>query len=359
MKVIHKLIPLLGVIMLLGCDESTVFSNISVTLKGGEQIAIPLPDEKNPASTTTLPANPTAARPAERFEREIKCFGPYIIPNTGLTISYESHSRTGEHTNNDYHRIRHILTNTTDQPIEIERFTLLDGTVDLKGTTPQVVHTPKGTALFALSSLINFWCAIEHPMARYEVTPAIPASTREVPVKTDYVIANCTNEGKSHSTFEVPIETTDSTLTLSLAHQQGDPCATIYGIKIFAPDGKSIITDTPEKSPQGVFKDNTYTLTNVPIGESVVVQVTAGTESATPSKGTITLTGATAKATTLPTPLIFAYVRAYIPMAETLLPGKSISFTLVQGIFENASDFPQVYYEYIEAEGYTKAATER
>ncbi len=357
MKAIYKFMPLLGAIALLGCDQSTVFENPTITLKDGSPILIQIPNGEDFSETLTVTGNPSAARLSERSDRRVTRTAPFAIPTTGLSITCESYSDLNDCEDNHYVRILYHVTNTTDKPIDIDRFTLLNGMVDLKGATPEIIGNTDGAVLFAKmaheedSKKNNyFWCAIEHPMARYEVTPATPASTREVPVKTSYAIADLTNQGNMRGTFEVPVKPTADTVSITMTYQSGNLRAALYGVKAFNTEGKLIAEDIHEGTTGGTSQNNTYTLKGFKDNEPVVLKVMAGTDGTGASNGTITLTGATAKATTISTPIQYAQVNGYIPVADTLLPGKTMTFSLAQGSFKEASQFRRVFNEYLNAE---------
>lgn len=350
MNSLYKLIPLLGVAALLGCDENnTVFDNPSITLKGGAPIKIEMP-APGTATTFTEKGNPSAARLSERTDRKVTQIPAITIPGTGLHLTPKSYHATtpgGAY----YTRTIYTLTNASDKPVEIDRFTLLDGTTALK-TTPQIIGNTDGAVLYAqVAPGLFMWCAVEHPMTRYEITPPTPAVSRDIPVKTTYSITDLTNLSAARGTFEVPVEVTEAPLSITMTYQKGNLRAALYGVEAIDPaTGEVVDADIHEGTTGGISKQNTYTLKQLKPGQQVILKVAAGTDGKGSSNGTITLTGATAKALTQTTPEKPTKVTGYIPVVDTLLPGKSMTYSMTIGFFKEESQFRRLFNEYLNAE---------
>lgn len=350
MNSLYKFIPLLGVAALLGCDENnTVFDNPSITLKGGAPIKIEMP-APGTATTFTEKGNPSAARLSERTDRKVTQIPAITIPGTGLHLTPKSYHATtpgGAY----YTRTIYTLTNASDKPVEIDRFTLLDGTTALK-TTPKIIGNTDGAVLYAqVAPGLFMWCAVEHPMTRYEITPPTPAVSRDIPVKTTYTIADLTNLSADRGTFEVPVEVTEAPLSITMTYQKGNLRAALYGVEAIDPaTGEVVDADIHEGTTGGISKQNTYTLKQLKPGQQVILKVAAGTDGKGSSNGTITLTGATAKALTQTTPEKPTKVTGYIPVVDTLLPGKSMTYSMTIGFFKEESQFRRLFNEYLNAE---------
>ncbi|MBR5592150.1 MAG: hypothetical protein IKW38_06480 [Kiritimatiellae bacterium] len=349
MSTLYKLIPLLGVTALLGCDENTVFDNPSISLKDGAPIKIEVPSMKD-STTFTEAGNPSAARLSERTDRKMTQTPTITIPGTALSFTQKAYNATTPGGAN-YTRAIYTLTNTSDKPVEIDRFTILDGTTTLK-TTPQIIGNTDGAVLHAqLEPDLYVWCAIEHPMTRYEVTPPSPAVSRELPVKSSYTIADLTNLSADRGAFYVPVEVTQAPVSITMTYQNGNLRAALYGVEAIDPaTGEILDADFHEGTTGGVSKQNTYTLKQLKPGQQVALKVTAGTDGRGSSNGAITLTGATAKPLSLTTPATLAKVTGYIPVVDALLPGKSMTFSMTLGCFTEKSQFRRLFNEYLNAE---------
>lgn len=350
MNSFYKFIPLLGVATLLGCDEkNTVFDNPSITLKDGAPIKIEKPAEEA-IKTFTEAGNPSAARLSERTDRKVSQSPAITIAGTGLSLTQKVYAASTPSGAN-YMRSIYTITNTSEKPVEIDRFTLLDGTTTLK-TTPQIIGNTDGAVLYAqLEPNLFMWCAIEHPMTRYEITPSTPAVSRDVPVKSSYSIADLTNLSADRGSFYVPVEVTQAPVSITMTYQGGNLRAALYGVEaIEATTGVILDADIHEGTTGNVSTQNTYTLKQVKPGQQLVLRVIAGTDGKGSSNGAISLVGATAKPLALTTPATPAKVMGYIPVVDTLLPGKSLTYSMSMGIFEEKSQFRRLFNEYLNAE---------
>ena len=350
MNSFYKFIPLLGVAALLGCDENnTVFDNPSITLKDGTPIKIEKPAE-DAIKTFTEAGNPSAARLSERTDRKVSQSPAITIANTGLSLTQKVYAASTPSGAN-YMRSIYTITNTSEKPVEIDRFTLLDGTTTLK-TTPQIIGNTDGAVLYAqLEPNLFMWCAIEHPMTRYEITPSTPAVSRDLPVKSSYSIADLTNLSADRGSFYVPVEVTQAPVSITMTYQSGNLRAALYGVEaIEAATGVILDADIHEGTTGNASAQNTYTLKQVKPGQQLVLRVIAGTDGKGASNGAISLVGATAKPLALTTPATPAKVMGYIPVVDTLLPGKSLTYSMSMGLFEEESQFRRLFNEYLNAE---------
>lgn len=350
MNAFYKFIPLLGVAALLGCDKNnTVFDNPSITLKDGAPIKIEKPAE-DAIKTFTEAGNPSAARLSERTDRKVSQSPAITIADTGLSITQKVYAASTPSGAN-YMRSIYTITNTSETPVEIDRFTLLDGTTTLK-TTPQIIGNTDGAVLYAqLEPNLFMWCAIEHPMTRYEITPSTPAVSRDLPVKSSYSIADLTNLAADRGSFYVPVEVTQAPVSITMTYQSGNLRAALYGVEaIEAATGVILDADIHEGTTGNASAQNTYTLKQVKPGQQLVLRVIAGTDGKGASNGAISLVGATAKPLALTTPATPAKVMGYIPVVDTLLPGKSLTYSMSMGLFEEESQFRRLFNEYLNAE---------
>lgn len=350
MNSFYKFIPLLGVAALLGCDKNnTVFDNPSITLKDGAPIKIEKPTE-DAIKTFTEAGNPSAARLSERTDRKVSQSPAITIADTGLSLTQKVYAASTPSGAN-YMRSIYTITNTSEKPVEIDRFTLLDGTTTLK-TTPQIIGNTDGAVLYAqLEPNLFMWCAIEHPMTRYEITPSTPAVSRDLPVKSSYSIADLTNLSADRGSFYVPVEVTQAPVSITMTYQSGNLRAALYGVEaIEAATGVILDADIHEGTTGNASAQNTYTLKQVKPGQQLVLRVIAGTDGKGASNGAISLVGATAKPLALTTPATPAKVMGYIPVVDTLLPGKSLTYSMSMGLFEEESQFRRLFNEYLNAE---------
>lgn len=350
MNSFYKFIPLLGVAALLGCDKNnTVFDNPSITLKDGAPIKIEKPAE-DAIKTFTEAGNPSAARLSERTDRKVSQSPAITIADTGLSLTQKVYAASTPSGAN-YMRSIYTITNTSEKPVEIDRFTLLDGTTTLK-TTPQIIGNTDGAVLYAqLEPNLFMWCAIEHPMTRYEITPSTPAVSRDLPVKSSYTIADLTNLSADRGSFYVPVEVTQTPVSITMTYQSGNLRAALYGVEaIEAATGVILDADIHEGTTGNASAQNTYTLKQVKPGQQLVLRVIAGTDGKGASNGAISLVGATAKPLALTTPATPAKVMGYIPVVDTLLPGKSLTYSMSMGLFEEESQFRRLFNEYLNAE---------
>lgn len=350
MNSFYKFIPLLGVAALLGCDKNnTVFDNPSITLKNGTPIKIEKPAE-DAIKTFTEAGNPSAARLSERTDRKVSQSPAITIADTGLSLTQKVYAASTPSGAN-YMRSIYTITNTSEKPVEIDRFTLLDGTTTLK-TTPQIIGNTDGAVLYAqLEPNLFMWCAIEHPMTRYEITPSTPAVSRDLPVKSSYSIADLTNLSADRGSFYVPVEVTQAPVSITMTYQSGNLRAALYGVEaIEAATGVILDADIHEGTTGNASAQNTYTLKQVKPGQQLVLRVIAGTDGKGASNGAISLVGATAKPLALTTPATPAKVMGYIPVVDTLLPGKSLTYSMSMGLFEEESQFRRLFNEYLNAE---------
>lgn len=350
MNSFYKFIPLLGVAALLGCDKNnTVFDNPSITLKNGAPIKIEKPAE-DAIKTFTEAGNPSAARLSERTDRKVSQSPAITIAGTGLSLTQKVYAASTPSGAN-YMRSIYTITNTSEKPVEIDRFTLLDGTTTLK-TTPQIIGNTDGAVLYAqLEPNLFMWCAIEHPMTRYEITPSTPAVSRDLPVKSSYSIADLTNLAADRGSFYVPVEVTQAPVSITMTYQSGNLRAALYGVEaIEAATGVILDADIHEGTTGNASAQNTYTLKQVKPGQQLVLRVIAGTDGKGASNGAISLVGATAKPLALTTPATPAKVMGYIPVVDTLLPGKSLTYSMSMGLFEEESQFRRLFNEYLNAE---------
>lgn len=350
MNSFYKFIPFLGVAALLGCDKNnTVFDNPSITLKDGTPIKIEKPAEEA-IKTFTEAGNPSAARLSERSDRKVSQSPAITIAGTGLSLTQKVYAASTPSGAN-YMRSIYTITNTSEKPVEIDRFTLLDGTTTLK-TTPQIIGNTDGAVLYAqLEPNLFMWCAIEHPMTRYEITPSTPAVSRDLPVKSSYSIADLTNLSADRGSFYVPVEVTQAPVSITMTYQSGNLRAALYGVEaIEAATGIILDADIHEGTTGNASAQNTYTLKQVKPGQQLVLRVIAGTDGKGSSNGAISLIGATAKPLALTTPATPAKVMGYIPVVDTLLPGKSLTYSMSMGLFEEKSQFRRLFNEYLNAE---------
>jgi hypothetical protein len=349
MKSFYKLIPLLGAATLVGCDDITVFDNPAITLKGGAPIQLQFPSEESMITLTQV-GNPDAARLSERTDREVhQTKTPIAIPSTGLEFTVKNYVYNA--TRYGHTRLLYTVTNTSDKPVNIDTFTLLNGEVGIRGITPKIVGNTDGAVLVAETGSEGVWCAIEHPMARYEVTPAQTGASRNIPAKTSYSIADLTNTSESTGTFDVPVEVTASPMSITMTYTGGNLRAALYGVKaVDMTAGEIVDEDAHEGTTGGVHKANTYTLTKVKPGQKLLLRVSAGTDGKGSSNGTITLAGAKPSPINFATPPAYAKVKGYIPVADTLLPGKSMTFSFAFGAYNETTQLRRAFNEYLNAE---------
>lgn len=332
-----------------GCDDVTVFDNVTVTLQNGQVVTFAMPDAKDAVVTKTLEGNPAAARLSERTDRKVQTLKAPLQDASGLSLQWVSYENKTDFAS--YKRTVFTLTNTTQAPIDVDKIMLFDGATPL---TPQVVGNTDGAVLMtpATSELPSMWCAIEHPMTRYEVTPGTPASSRSVPVKKEYTIKDLTNLAPMRGSFEVPVTVTSTPMSVTFTYQNGNLRTALYGVKALNPlNGAVLEADLHEGTTGGVSKNNTYTFKFLAKGQTVVLKVDAGTDGKGTSNGKITLTGAkVASNVSIKTPATDAYVKGYIPVLDTLLPGASLTYAYTFGVYEEEGQFRRAFNEYLNAE---------
>ena len=357
MKRLGSIATMAGLLALVGCDEATVFNNLAVTLDDKTTVAFDI-SSVNISTPTQVEGNPAAARLSERATRNIAKLGkPMREPSTGLELTLQSYgvSSSDEWTKGtsqwSYGRTLYTLTNTSDKPIDINSVTLMNGTIPIQN--PRVVGNTDGAVIMGkLPNGMTVWGAIEHPMARYELTPGEGPGERTISAKTTYTIADLTNTSETRGTFEVPVKVTASPMSITMTYKSGNLRAEFYGVIAQDPATNAVIdADLHEGATGNKSTGNTYTLSNLAVGQTVVLKVAAGTDGKGSSNGSISLKGATpVDKIALSTQGKPASLKGWIPVVDTLRPGASMTFSYTVGFFEEEDQFRRVFNEYLNAE---------
>ncbi|MBQ9693322.1 MAG: hypothetical protein IJV69_01005 [Kiritimatiellae bacterium] len=347
-----------GLLALVGCDDVTAFNNITVSLTDKQEVTFDLTGTRGETTTTSVKGNPNAARLSERTTRKVSVLKtPFLHADSGLELTVKSYNVTSDDSwvkgssTWDYTRTSYTIKNTTSNPIALDAITLLNGSLPFQ--TVETIGNTDGAVLFGkVENGPYAWGAIEHPMARYTVTSGTAATTRAVPMKTTYTIADLTNRSNLNGSFEVPVTVTAVPMSLTVTYQSGNLRAALYGVEAIAPaTGNVLDADRHEGTTGGVSKANTYTLNNLTVGQTVVLKVAAGTDGSGTSNGILTLTGATpADGVTLTTPACPATVKGWVPVVDTLQPGATMTFSYTFGFFRERDQFRRVFNEYLNAE---------
>jgi hypothetical protein len=208
------------------------------------------------------------------------------------------------------------------------------------------------------------WFAIEHPMAKYDFFEGDQIAT-----KMTYDVDDLRNLGVTEGAmtgdkrnfygkgvFSVPIRVKSNSVSIKLQYTGGNLKALFYRVEAWDATQTSLLHQDIHDGESGSSSTgNTYTLTGLPVDSQVVLRVYAGTHanhnySATDwkSTGVITLTGAEHDA-------IAAFTRppsmtAYVPVADTLRAGESMTFSIVQGRCTERSQLRRVFNRYLNAE---------
>lgn len=348
-----------SILALAGCDEATVFNNLTITLADQTNIVFDLATANMTERPKRVEGNPEATRLSERAARDVSSLTkPMREPSTGLELTLQSYSvsSSDEWTKGigqwNYGRTLYTLTNTSDKPIQIARVTLLNGSVPMPN--PKIAENTNGKVLIGkLPNGMSVWGAIEHPMARYEIIPGGAPGERIISAKSTYSDKDLTNLSETRGAFSVPIKVTEIPMSITMTYKTGDHPTELYGVIAQDPTTNAIIDADIHDGSTGdtASKANTYTLSNLTVGQTVILKVAAGTANKGSSNGDITLKGATSvDKLSLATPPTPASLKGWVPVVDTLSPGASITFSYTVGFFEDEAFFRSVFNDYLNAE---------
>ena len=358
MKRFGTIATLAGVLALVGCDEATVFNNLSVTLADKTTVVFDLSSANNAMTKTMVEGDSNAASLSERSPREVSTLtSPFRDPVTGLELTLQSYGVQSEDewvnstSQWSYGRTTYTLKNTSDKPLKIAHITVMDGTVPLQ--KPQIIGDNHGAVLFGeLPNNMYIWGTIEHPMAHYNVKPGADAGERFIPAKTTYTVADLTNRSETRGVFDVPITVTELPVSITITQTNGDIRTNLYAVVAQDPTtNRPLDADIHDGFTGNTSTANTYTLNNLAVGQTVLLKVAAGTNGNGTVNGTITLKGATSiEKLALPTPPTSATVKGWAPIADTLLPGATMTISYTTGFFEEQGAFRRVFNDYLNTE---------
>lgn len=313
-----------------------------VTLQDGTEVRV---TELKAGTAEELPGNPSAARLSERETRKIT---PYTLKQEGpeglrLTLKSYDHKLEGGH----YLRVFMTIQNVSDQPFALDRVYAADAfsPKDRKGTFSLNGNTDGAVLIFTPEQGDGLeWFAIEHPMARYEVSGGL----RTLPRKTTYTFADLTNTGQGGQ-FHVPAKVTSETVQVTLSYTGGNLKAIYSKVEAIDPTtGEVLATDAHLGESGDTSKDNVYTLSGLPPGRTVALQISAHTDGAGTSNGRITLKGAEhIDGLGLAQP---SSLTAYVPVNDTLAPGETLTFSAVYGKCNEAGQLRRTFNAYLNAE---------
>ena len=354
-----------GWICTIGLLSTTCYGTIlpKATLKEGDAIAVTACEV---ARVETVSGNPTAARLSERSARAMTT---YALTQSNDTLQWTLQSYEATLPSGGYQRTLVSLTNPTSKEVALDRVYLADAvaldatkTYTLSGNTDGavVIMTPK-------EGDMREWFAIEHPMAKYTLVtgtldPMASKSTYNIDDLINKGITGPTWDGKHDNyygsgIFWVPVEVTASELHVTLQYTNGNLKALYYSVEAFDLTKQTLLaSDTHDGESGSASSKNTYTLRGLTVGAKVLLKVTCGTHANNDpsanqgwvSNGDIKLDGANHIAITEST--LPPTMSAYIPVADTLRAGETITFSVVQGWCNEASQLRRTFNRYLNAE---------
>lgn len=323
-----------------------------VNLKDGSALSI---TSEQVDKTVAVKGNPQAARLSERLNFEKTLFQSVADSAKGLTLNLaavEGKVAAG----GSYTRYHLTLSNTSDKPIALDKIKFAEGEVsgDLANGQLRKVGNTDGCVIVCQTKdpEVSHWFAIEHPMARYDLNAGNPAGVRQVARREAYTIQVLTNKDNGRGDFEVPVEVTSDSLAVKFQYTGGNLRAIFYKVEAIDPaTGEVLACDQHEGTTGGVSSQNVYYLTGLPVGKKLVLRVQSGTDGAGTSNGSISLNGASfADQVEVNVKASPSSLQAYVPIADELAPGASMTLSCVYGTCLEASQFRRVFNQYLNAE---------
>lgn len=311
-----------------------------VTLQDGREVRV---TELKEGEATEVAGDPSAARLSEREARKVQSYAFKTEGTEGLAFTLRSYERKLD--GGQYTRAFLSIKNVSGKPIAVDKVYAAEGYVsEMKGRFERSGNTDGAVLVFTPEKGEGrMWFAIEHPMARYELSDG----RQTFPEKRTYAIADLTNkEGR----FVVPVKVREETVRVTLRYTGGNLKAIFSKVEAYDVSGeKRLAADAHAGESGNVSKGNVYTLTGMTPGETVVLCVWAGTDGTGSSNGTVTLEGAehvggvaVGKGKTT--------ITAYVPVNETLAPGEALEFSAVMGECKEAGQLRRAFNAYLNAE---------